>query len=379
MSRAASAPSTRDIFGVPNPYAGNPVQPGNRTMGLGGPQVAGINWEPRGADGRFQKGPANFLRYGQAPVEHGHIELSTAPITYQYLCPPLNDRADLLLMPDMLVFGVNQMDPEESSNILLSLSKVNCLMQMQKDDFDLQRNPGIDGTLERPTSPHFNSEAYEFYQWLTEYGERGLEDYAYAESHNQKARLEAFDRATNGQLKRFWQLSTSSEFCWLTTYGILKRISFLGVIITSNRAHGLEAADTTEHHDHYMQVTVGIGKRVRCAQLFGDNSDITTGSKVWITLSRKHLGQGKYGAFQLRPGGSKKVDYPLPTEMSYLDEAGQLQTGHHWPVGVVIEPSNSNPQPYNVEAANNTGYEVSESNAYGAHASIATCYVAIGY
>jgi len=47
-----------------------------------------------------------------------------------------------------------------------------------------------------------------------------------------------------------------------------------------NRAVGLEAVDQTAQHDHYVQVNVGIGKRVRCAQFFGTSDEITTGSKV---------------------------------------------------------------------------------------------------
>ncbi len=384
-ARAASAPSSRDIFGVPNPHAGNSVGPGNRTMGLGGPGVPMTVWEPRGADGRFQSQPAKFLDYGVAPKEHGHIDLSTAPITYQYLCPPLNDRADLLLMPDMPVFSVNQLDPEESSNILLSLSKVNCLMQNQHDDFELFSQPGVNGTEATPTNPQFDFEHWEFRQWLEKYGESGLEAYAYAISHGQAERVAKMDAGTGGDLKRFWQRSVLSEFCWLTSYGILKRISFLGIIVTTNHAVGLETMDQTAASDHYTQVTVGIGKRVRCAQLFGTNDNITTGSNVWISLSRKFLGVGrhdgvaKYGAFQLRPGGSKKVDYPLSHETSYVDQAGQIQKGHTWKVGVVIEPAAGSPQAYAVESANNTGYAVSERNAYDAHGTIPTLYLAVGY
>ncbi len=378
--RAASAPSTRDIFGIPNPYAGVAVGPGNNTMGIGGARGAGVGWDPRDAAGRFQAGPAKFLDYGIAPTEHGHITLKSVEfIQYQYMCPPLNDQADILLMPDMPVFTVNELDPTEDSTIVLSLAKLNKLFQDQFDDFELAREVGAAGTADAPTNPHFSSDAHSFHQWLQEFGERGLEDYAYAESHGQHARIAKMDAATGGTLKRFWQLSTGSEFCWLTRYGIQKRISFSGIIINTNRANGLETEDRTENHEHYCQVNVGIGKRVRCAQIFGMNDEITTGSKVWIILTRKYCGHGKYGAFKLQPGGSKKLDYPLSVQMNYVDQAGMRCTGFRWMLGTVIEPASSNPQPFSLEQANNTGYHISERNAYEAHAALPTLYLALGF
>lgn len=376
---AASAPSSRDIFGTPGPNSGFAVGPGNNTMGLGGPNVPSVTWEPRTANGRYQSGPAKFLDYGVPPSKHGHITLKSVEfIQCQYMSPPLNDQADLLLMPDMPVFTVNELDPTEDTTLVLSHAKCNKLFQDQFDDFELAREPGAQGTRDAPTNPHFNTDSHSFHEYLTMFGEAGLEDYAYAESHGQKERIAAMD-AKMPYLKRFWQLSTSSEFCWLTRYGILKRISFSGVVINTNRAVGLEAIDNTEHTDHYVQVNVGIGKRVRCAQLFGMSDEITTGSKVWIILTRKPCGNGKYGAFKLQPGGSKTLDYPLSHQMSYVDQAGMQRTGFRWILGVVIEPANANPQAFSLEQANNTGYQISERNAYDAHATLPTLYLALGF
>jgi hypothetical protein len=389
--RAASAPSSRDIFGIPIP-GGNPVGPGNMSMGIGGPNVPRVTWEPRGASG---KGPASFLRYGVPPKSHGSISLKSVEfIPYQYMCPPLNDSADLLLMPEMPCFTVNELDPEEDSTVVLSLAKLNKLFQDQYNDFVNARDPGMNGTSAAPTNPLFSDDAFAFHQWLKEYGERGLDDYAYAESHNQQDRLRKMD-AEAPDLKRFWQLATSSEFCWLTRYGILKRISFSGIIINTNRAIGLEAVDQTENHEHYVQVNVGIGKRVRCAQVFGMNDEITTGSKVWILLTRKQLADKSYGAFKLQPSGSKKLDYPLAHHMTYVDDAGMTCTGYHWKVGkcpnrwpplpsyfrfpgVVIEPADKNPQPFSLEQANNTGLHISERVSYEAHGTLPSLYLAVG-
>lgn len=363
--RAASAPSTRDIFSIPGPFPGHSVDPGVNNMGLGGPNVPMTVWEPRGADGRFQAQPANFLKHGVPPVSHGHIELSTMPITWQYLCPPLNDHADLLLMPDMPVFGVNQMDPEESSNLLLTLSKVNCLMQNQFADHELAR---------KPDTQYYVEDHWQFHEWMQKYGEAGLEHYAHVRASGNTEKISALS-----ELRSFWEMAQTSEFCWLTSYGILKRINFLGIIITANRGVGIETIDQTLASEHYTQVTVGVAKRVRCAQLFGNSTDITTGSNVWITLSRKYLGKNKYGAFQLKPGGSKHRDRPLVNETTYLDESGVIQSGHVFRVGVVIEPASSNPSSLAVELANNTGYQTSERNSMEAHATIPTCYLALGY
>lgn len=197
-------------------------------MGLGGPNVPYSTWEPRGADGRYQAGIAKFLDYGEAPSEHGHITLKSVDfIQYQYMCPPLGNQSDLMLMPDMAVFTINELDAEEDSTYVLSVPQLNKLFQDQQDDFELAHQVGIGGTKESPTNPHFDTDTHDFWTFLQKYGERGLEDYAYAVSHKQDDRVRKMD-AAEPDLKRFWQLSTSSEFCWLTKYGIIQRISFSG-------------------------------------------------------------------------------------------------------------------------------------------------------
>jgi len=197
-------------------------------MGLSGPNVPMSNWEPRGANGRFQQDIAKFLDYGEAPDEHGHISLKSVDfIQYQYMCPPINDQSDLLLMPEMAVFTVNELDAEEDSTLVLSVPKLNKLMQDQYDDFQLAHQVGINGTVKDPTNPHFDNDCNDFQRFLEEFGERGLEDYAYAVSHKQDERIRQMD-SLKPDLKRFWHLSTSSEFCWLTRYGIMQRISFSG-------------------------------------------------------------------------------------------------------------------------------------------------------
>jgi hypothetical protein len=388
--RALSAPSSRDIYSVPSPYAGNPVGPGVMNMGIASAAsaYAGSSWDPRGAPrGRDVAGMARRLGFGEAPISTGSISLKSFDfISQQYICPPINDGADTLLMPEMLCFCSTEIDLEEGTTLVLSVAKLNKLMADQWSDFLLAT------TGDQQTNPHYDHDAVEFLQAMREYGERGLEDYAHSREHKQKSELilgklhkelgggEAAGGKDVISLRDFWVRSTQPGYCYLTRYGILQRINFAGVVLNVNRAVSVEDLDQTAASDHYSNVAVVIAKRARCANVFGDAVNITTGSKVWITLTRKHCGGGgKYGAFVLRPGGSRFHEYPLASELRYTDEAGMVCPGYHWKVGKVTEPGDRSPQPYAMEQACNTGHHASDKASYDAHGSIPSIYLALGF
>lgn len=388
MSRlsAAVAGPARDIFGISNPYAGVSAGP----TSIGGPNVPATSWEPRGTDGRFANSMEKWAKGGNAPKEHGHISLKSVEfLQFQYMCPPVNDGSDLLIMPEMLVFTVNEMPNEEDATIILSLAKLNRIAQEQWDDFVLM-------TSTTANNPHLDDEALTFYANLRYYGERGLEDYAYAVSHNRIDLLDKYDSAqpilskkANDEdtqlfpyvtsLRDFWQSSTKEGFCYLTRYGWLQRVNFSGIVQNVNRAVGLEEIDTTESSQHYLSVNVALAKRVRCANVFGSSEHIKTHSTLWITLKRKRCGKGKYGAFQLVPGGSLKLDKPLSHMRNYIDESGAICSGHVWTIGSVLEPPERSPQPTAIEQATNTGYHLGDRASYEAHASLPSFYVALGF
>lgn len=356
----SSGPQVADIFSVGFP------EYGTSEIGNAGPNVPYTTW-----DAQSTRGIARFTNNGQPPKSVGSIGLKTVDfISHQYLSPPVNDEADMLLMPEMLAFLVKEMDPNEGTNVVLSLPALNKIMQDQWDDFVLRSTQSANNAYE-------TTDAVNFRGWLMEYGEQGLNDYVAARKRGDSKMLDTMHNKT--ELRQFWEMSTKDGYCYLTLHGIMSRINYAGPIISTNRAHSLEDENLTGTYEHYTQVVIGLAKRVRVANMFGNAENITTGSKLWVLLTRKYCGDGKYGAFAMIPGGCKAKWRPLSHHRNYVDEAGNEMEGHTYAVGVVIEPADRSPHEAAIEQATNTGAYINAKAAYDAHALLPTMYIAAGF
>lgn len=364
-------PAAVDIFNIPGAYAGNVTGPNPGNFGIGGPQVPMVPWAPRGSDTN-QAGPAAFLNYGRAPTSHGHITLKSWDfIQYQYTVPPWDDDSHLQLARDMLVWTLNEIEPDLDTHHVRSLPQLNQLCSEALEYFRMMVREG-------------DAEALRFRGYLERYGEGMLEQYINAENKN---RLEYFFEGTSadadadvrGDLKQFRTMATMDTYCYLTKWGICNKWSFSGSIINVNRATSLEVVDHTREEDHFVEINVGLAKRVRVANVFGDQRDITTGSQTWVALRRKHMADGRSGAFEFVPGGSTMTDRPLLRDTRYFDDSGRQCFGHVWKIGTVIEPGDFDPQISAIEGATNLGAGISARRAYECHAQLPTLYLAMGF
>lgn len=386
----ARTPATQSIFNLPNVNVGNSTgtSPGN--FGIGGPGVPSTQWAPRG-DGTDQTGPAGFLGYGQPPTSHGHITLKAFDfIQYQYTVGPWDDDSHLHMMPDMLVWTLNGLDPDLDTHHVRALPQLN---QQCVEAWTFFQDLVREG----------DDEALEFQRFLETYGEDLLGQYINARN---KDRLSAVERKKEGDapaenalfsgtgpkgedvasdLKRFYALHTKDTFCYMTKWGILHRWSFAGAIINVNRAVSLEIVDATREEDHFVEVNVGLAKRIRVGNVFGKLRQITTGSKVWVVLRRKELAGDtsglsvRAGPFEFVPGGDTMRDRPAITDTQYYDEGGRRCNGHVYKIGTVIEPSDYDPQTSAIQGATNLGATISTKKAYECHALVPTMYLAMGF
>lgn len=358
MSRVA-----QDIFSGLSPYTGVQTGPTPGNFGLSSnAALAGVPWTPNGGSG-----PANFLRNGLAPTSHGSISLKSFDfVQYVYLCPPWSDQSEKYIAPEMLCFAVKSVDPQEASTIILTLAKVNQICKDCGMEFDRMVGDG-------------DAEAIEFNTLLTTYGEVGLNTYHQLGREGYAA---ISTPAEAEKVARFHELATKDLFCWLTQYGIRSRINFVGSVINTNGASSLLEVDQTMFSDHYCQVNVCYAKRARIANVFGNAEDITTGSKLWLTLRRKCVRTAaglKFPYFQVVPGGSKIEDTPSEAHRFYMDPSGRAVRGHVWRVGVVIVPGTSSPQPKQIENAANTSTLCNERSAFEDHGTLPTLIVSLGF
>lgn len=361
-----------EINAVRNTSAGWSTGPESGTLGVNQVPEPGFPWAPTGTESNVRPA-ANALNNGQFPLDSTVISLdSFEHISYQYLAPGgLGDGSDLFIMSRMLVFIVKEHNLDDESTICIPLQKLNILSQQQWNDFVRDTTPG---------SPYFSLEKNEFKGWLETFGEHSLEAYAHQYDKGDPLGLcRTYFDAKQPDLKRFYDRSTQPGYCFLTRYGWLSRVSWGGPVVNTNRAESLLQQDDTAQREHYLQINVGYGKRIECAQQFGPNDNIMAGSRLWITLTRKPCPEGRFGAFVLRPGGSKIRDHPANKERTYLDESGRLCSGYVWKVGVVTQAAQQAPSVTSQERANCSGDVQDETLAFQMHAGLPSMWIACGY
>lgn len=347
---------------IPNP--GNDFDanaPGN--FGISDPSINSVDFGPGGSI----RSIARFAGKGIPPKSHGSIALKSWEfLQYQYLTPPTNDNANMYLKSGMLAFTIREKDCDDGATLTYPLFLLNQLMRDQWNDFVQATSP-----------PSNDPEMLEFLGWLQKYGEQGLLSYHKAEKNGDLKKYD--DAGIRDELHQFRERAMQDGYCYLTQFGILNKINWSGVVINTNRAESLDTLDDTVNTRHYSQANMGLAKRLLTAQCFGPADHITTGSTCWIALKRELCHNGKYGCYVLYPGGSKLRKAPLPHELRYVDERGDLCTGFVWTVGTVIDPAKGSPQPAALEAANNTGYYTSPDASSQMFATLPTMYLAVGY
>lgn len=375
------------------------------TFGYGNdPQIDSSSWPTRGADGRFVPQIERFLNYGQPPSSSSTIDLPTQPITWQFQVPELPDGSPSLLMPGMPLFAVTERGPADLDvTVVMSLAKINQYARDQWNDFVTYTSDGL--------NPHFNYEMREFLTSMRVYGERGLRDYHWAKQnamHDRVARklLVEYDGQTNTKiliskwnadkdsgntepltLREYYARATQPGYCYLTQFGFLQRLRFLGIILTVNKGVSLE--DCMEEGQHIFTVSVAVGKLVEATNCFGTDDEITIGSRLWIELSRQpcpattaddpNQPRIPYGCYQLMPRGAKVRDYPRLCDVGYQDESGAFTQGHYWRVGVVLEPPGRAASQSTITQATNCGAFSNPELAYKMNALLPTMRIALGF
>jgi hypothetical protein len=361
----ASSPS---IYGFPDPAAGTPMGPtGN--FGIGMPNL--------GFDG-----PINGQTYGfglpSSMDPHNNIELEGhVTIPASYVCPPLPGLGDLLLAPLIPAFAIKEKLEYEDQNhgltLVVSLPQVNKLMRDQWNDFVLN------STGTEASNPYYDTRSAKFRVYMREFGESLLNAYGNATTHKDKWLL---NKHYGPVLKDFFDMSTEDGFCFLTDYGILQKINFLGIILSTNRADSGYDNETAASSDGFTSLAMAIGKRAECLQLFGPNTQAVKGSTACLGLTRAKCGpeyeDGTFGRFMIVPLASATHDYMPKRCTAYADEAGRMRPGHVWKLGTITEPATREPALAAQELAVGAVQDVSAQRSFDAQGMLPSCYLALG-
>jgi len=345
-----------DIFKAAG-YSGSGVPMGPNAGDFDGidPYQPFVEWDTR----RNETGPAEFMKYGKAPMNADVVEISGVDnIPQQYMCLPWEDESDRFVLPHMLAFALKEYDCIENTTVILTLPKLNQVLYESYHDF-------------RKLVDDNDSITVNFDVLLKKYGEAALEM-----AHDKQKNGE---KVQNPELEKFFKMSTEDFYCWLTKYGIMSRISYLGVINNVSRAISLENIHQT---GQYTTVNVVMGKRCEVANVFGDVDHVTSGSRLWLILRRKSTiknGNVEYREFHVVPHGCRYKDFPRQLDLQYIDPSGRYFRGEKWTIGKVLTPGSFSPQKGQMESASNCGLFCNERSAYETHLGLPTMYIAAGF
>lgn len=339
--------------------------------GIKGPNIGSKAWTPDSGRPFSGEPPTSSMGVGNGAYDF---------IQKTFMVPPYHDESNNMIMPEQLCFTVNYADPSTGSVVVMTLPKVNQTLHEEHMQFERSRVAG---------NPEFNPQSQIFYTLLQEFGEKGLAAYERASSEGRLGELqERLDKDTRvtkgagtfGRLMQFHRMSLEDDFHWLTMFGLLRHITFAGVVINTNRATGLENMDRTLYSDHYTVVNVCLAKRIAVANVFGTLATIKTGSKLWLILKRKNKPNGGIGELVIVPGGSHIKDYPMAGSLEFNDfKDGDVVRGHFWRVGVVLRQADSSPAEVSIQRAANIGLFCNERGAYEAHGTLPTMWIALGF
>jgi hypothetical protein len=377
--RKMSNPAVGDIFSV----GGNPYMGVNDIYGISqsDANAPGVSWAPTGADNALAVNTAaQSMNFGVPPLSQTVTELGIDFIQYTYLAPPWEDDTNKYIMPEMLAFSVNELDTEANSTTILTLPKINQIMYEAWSDV---KAVAVEG------DPNSVEDAIKFIKYLNKYGEEAIEMYHRARKNPRLMKMLEKDSEGNPknvpnplqEIRELYHLSLQDVFCWCTRFGIMNKVTFLGVVINTNRAVSLETEEHYNNHQHYCDVNVGFAKRLFVANVFGPNDQVTTGSKLFLNLKRKKTqtsGKVSFEEYYVMPLGTKE-DYCRQIDRSYTDPSGRHMNGHSWMVGTVMVPGIRTPNMTSVANAANIGIRCNERAAYESHGSLPTLTVAVGF
>lgn len=376
-----TADMRREMSSV-NPYSGIEVNP--NTASGGGGFGYGTNIAPgfsdmylRSAGGApsdvFSFKPSNRAGMTRELLadESSNVDVNDMPITYPIYTPPWTYASDSNLREQQCLFAIREKDLDErNSTCVLSVPTINTLATEQWQQFVIKTTQG----------PYYDDEAADFKKWLEEYGERALWEYAWVRTHLNKKKIQEYEaKVAASNLKQFWERAQHPQYCYLTSFGFVMRLNFLGVL--EHRSNSGVTEENCMDGGEQVVLAVSFAKRTRVANAFGNADDFIVGGNTWITLTRRRCEGHKipYGAFVLIPGASRTRDAPLTcAERSYLDESGAICRGPVWRVGRVLEVDIKNAQRSQLDAASNVPGNLSSRVFADVHEGLPRAYIALG-
>jgi hypothetical protein len=259
------------------------------------------------------------------------------------------------LEPGMLYFLLRSFSVNDNSLFVGGLHHINGMLENAWQEF-------IRASNDDPANPYRNQDAVDFLALLRKYGEDTLiwMDRVKNPAYGATERRVYEQYKKKSDIERFYQLATEPLLCWVTRFGILKKINYGGVVLGMQRETGMAyELSSAAQRDRSEILAGGIARRLMTKNIFASSaSQLPYGALCCLILTRTRCLDGNvegvpYGAYQYKPWSSAVEAYPPRQDVTYLDEKGVTQRAHVINLGIVYAgPEKDIPQSTINEACN---------------------------
>lgn len=280
------------IFGIPN---GMIVPPGT-TLDIG----------PSRPSMAFVSPPNDSMGFQLPPMESTTTEFqANQVITHSYPLIPYADKTHEFIQPGMLTFCSKYIDPKYKVFNMVPIFKMNIMQNEAWKDFMNSANP----------------KNIQFRRYLAKFGEKILEEY---HCNHQTA-------PKNAELEDFYKLAKSSDFKYLTKFGIIQSWNFAGAVISKGESTGPATyLDRHSQTDVVYVAALATGKRARVSNLW---CKARPGDRLCVILTRKE----KDGPLVWVPYNHGDREYPTRSYSTYYDLSDRICHSFVQNVGLVTE------------------------------------------
>ena len=275
-----------------------------------GEPIIPINALPRSAQGA----DPSFMDYKPSNYGSPFIEDDTS-IVQPYMLNTWHDDHQNRIRTGMLVFSANHIDKAYGRTTWATIAKVNETLRSNYMDF--KKVADENSTLK---------------QYLEANPENRVAEYA--------ARVKCGLPGNQADSEGYTSATTHETNWALTTYGIMRKWTFLGVVQTMDRA------ESASHYSYDQQFRSGAAvtdKKATVYNVWGNKDKVVSGSKLWLILKRVKTRGGGWGHFQYEPYVSRNQEIPPRSARYFLDQSSTVQLGQCIYVGTVYRPPVKNP------------------------------------
>lgn len=155
-------------------------------------------------------------------------------------------------------------------------------------------------------------------------------------------RIHAIEENENARerLDEFYETQMQLHGRYASRYEFSDYWNPIGVVLNTNYGRDAVTEPLRGNHSHAW-ANICIGRKIRVLNVWADHLNL--GERLFFIHGRQRYDDGTYGPYQIRPYHCNAGEEPPISERSYLNIAGEFETGQVIFFGTVYEKMEGNP------------------------------------